>query len=469
MAYRSLRVQLLLWLLIPLAGAVLANTWVTYGNAQDTAGIVTDRTLLASARSIAERTQISGGTVDVTIPPAALEMFETGYHDRVYYRISRHSDSADSILIAGNSDLPQPREPVMPLMSAFYDADYRGDPLRLVAIRQPLLGGGQGNESALIVVGETIVARSHMASDLWVHSLLQQGLLVAIVAVFVWFGLGRGLKPLLRLRDDVLTRAPGELRPFSGAALQSELRPLVAALNEYVERLRRQIEAQRRFIANAAHQLRTPLTILATQAAYAIRSHNPAEKDETLEAIHGNARDMARLANQLLTLSNVEPDGRTYRAEPVDLVAVARRALESQVSHALSRDMDLGFDPKVPEAGTLGDATMLHELVVNLVDNALRYTPRGGVVTVGIEPAEDNWLLTVRDNGPGIPPAERQRVFERFYRVLGTEAEGSGLGLAIAREIAERSGGSIDLSDAPAGSPGGTGLLVTVRLPRRPA
>jgi two-component system sensor histidine kinase TctE len=178
---------------------------------------------------------------------------------------------------------------------------------------------------------------------------------------------------------------------------------------------------------------------------------------------------MARLANQLLTLSNVEPDGRTYRAEPVDLVAVARRALESQVSHALSRDMDLGFDPKVPEAGMLGDATMLHELVVNLVDNALRYTPRGGVVTVGIEPAEDNWLLTVRDNGPGIPPAERQRVFERFYRVLGTEAEGSGLGLAIAREIAERSGGSIDLSDAPAGSPGGTGLLVTVRLPRRPA
>ncbi|HVZ00934.1 MAG TPA: sensor histidine kinase [Dongiaceae bacterium] len=468
MANRSLRVQLLLWLLIPLAGAVLANTWVTYRNAQDTAGIVTDRTLLASARSIAERIQINAGAVDVTIPPAALEMFETEYHDRVYYRIDRRSGAAGPFLIAGNGDLPRPPEPVKPLMSAFYDAGYRGDPLRLVAIRQPLLGGA-GDESALIIVGETTAARSHMASDLWTHSLLQQGLLVLIVAVFVWFGLGRGLKPLLRLRDDVLDRAPGELRPFSGEALQSEIRPLVAALNEYVERLRRQIEAQRRFIANAAHQLRTPLTILATQAAYAIRSRNAAEKDETLEAIHGNARDMARLANQLLTLSNVEPDGRVHRAEPVDLVAVARRALESQVGHALSRDMDLGFDPKVQEAAMLGDATMLHELVVNLVDNALRYTQRGGVVTVGIEAADDAWRLTVRDNGPGIPAAERQRVFERFYRVLGTEAEGSGLGLAIALEIAERSGGAIELSDAQAGVAGTTGLLVTVRLPRRAA
>jgi two-component system sensor histidine kinase TctE len=462
MAYRSLRVQLLLWLLIPLAGAVLANTWVTYRNAQDTAGIVTDRTLLASARSIAERTQISGGAIDVTIPPAALEMFETGYHDRVYYRISQQRGGAAPLLIAGNSDLPQPPGQVRPLMSAVYDAAYRGDPLRLVAIRQPLLGGAD-DESALIVVGETTTARDHMAADLWVHSLLQQGLLVVIVAVFVWFGLGRGLKPLLRLRDDVLDRAPDELRPFSGEALQSELRPLVAALNQYVERLRRQIEAQRRFIANAAHQLRTPLTILATQAAYAIRSRNPTEKDETLEAIHGSARDMARLANQLLMLSNVEPDDRPSRAEPIDLVAVARRAVESQVGHALTRDMDLGFDPKTQEAGMMGDTTMLHELVVNLVDNALRYTQRGGVVTVGIEAAEHAWILTVKDNGPGIPPAERQRVFERFYRVLGTEAEGSGLGLAIALEIAQRSGGTIVLSEASETG----GLLVSVRLPRR--
>ncbi|HVM82282.1 MAG TPA: sensor histidine kinase [Candidatus Binatia bacterium] len=460
MAHRSLRLQLLLWLLIPLAGAVVANTWVTYRNAQDTAGIVTDRTLLASARSIAERVQVNGGAVDVTIPPAALEMFETGFHDRVYYRIMRLDGATDVALIAGNADLPRPRDTVQPLMSVFYDADYRGEPLRLVAIRQPLLGGGQA--TALIVIGETLVARGDMATGLWVRSLLQQSLLVLIVAVFVWFGLERGLRPLLRLREAVLERAPDELRPFSAEALQSELQPLVAALNQYIERLRRQIEAQRRFVANAAHQLRTPLTILATQAGYAIRSRNPAEKDEALEAIHGHARDMARLAHQLLTLSNVEPDGRARRRDRVDLVAVARRALESQVSHALGRDMDLGFDPKVSEAPMPGDATLLHELIVNLVDNALRYTPRNGVVTVGIEDVGSDWLLTVRDDGPGIPEAERGRVFERFYRVLGNEAEGSGLGLAIAKEIVDGAGGTIALADA--GTTGG--LLVSVRLPK---
>jgi two-component system sensor histidine kinase TctE len=208
--------------------------------------------------------------------------------------------------------------------------------------------------------------------------------------------------------------------------------------------------------------LRTPLTILATQAAYAIRSHNAAEKDEALQAIHGNARDMARLANQLLTLSSVERGARARRIDQVDLVVVTRRALESQVSHALSRGMDLGFDPKPAEATVLGDATLIQELVVNLVDNALRYTPRGGVVTVGIEDVTADWLLTVRDNGPGIPKAERERVFERFYRILGSDAEGSGLGLAIAKEIADGSGGSLCLDDA--GESGG--LLVSVRLPR---
>jgi two-component system sensor histidine kinase TctE len=313
----------------------------------------------------------------------------------------------------------------------------------------------------MVVVGETLAARGQMAADLWIHSLLQQGFLVLIVAVFVWFGLQRGLRPLLRLRDEVLERAPNELRPFSAATLQSELQPLVAALNQYSERLRSQIAAQRRFIDNAAHQLRTPLTILATQAAYAIRTQNVGEKDEALEAIHGNARDMARLANQLLTLSNVEPDGRARRSDRIDLVAVTRRVLESQVAHAFSRNMDLGFDPAPEEAAVRGDPTLLQEMVVNLVDNSLRYTQAGGIVTVGIEHADGNWRLTVRDNGPGIPPVERARVFERFYRVLGNEAEGSGLGLAIAREIAAGSGGTITLDSGA----DGRGLLVTIILP----
>jgi two-component system sensor histidine kinase TctE len=456
---RSLRLQLLLWLLIPLAGVVVTNTWFTYRDAQQTATIVTDRTLLASARTMAERLQTSDGKIEAVIPPAALEMFETEFHDRVYYRVA-HADAGDreQALLAGY-DLPLPESTVPLLTSLAYGAPYRDQPLRLVAIRQPIPGAGA--ESALIIVGETLRARDHMARELWLDSLLQQALLGVIVAVCALFGLQRGLRPLLRLREEVLARRPDELKPFSGAGVQGELQPLVQALNQYMERLRAQIAAQQRFLANAAHQLRTPLTILATQAAYASRSRNLAEKDEALEAIHGSAQGMARLANQLLTLSRVEPGDDAGGHDLVDLVAVARKALEGQVNHALAKGMDLGFDPAPGNAAVRGDPTLLQEMVVNLVDNALRYTPAGGVVTVGIEAAPSAWRLSVRDNGPGIPPAERVRVLDRFYRVLGNEAEGSGLGLAIAREIAEGSGGSITL-DAGADD---RGLLVTIVLP----
>jgi two-component system sensor histidine kinase TctE len=459
MPVRSLRLQLLGWLLIPLAGVVVANTWVTYRDAQATASLVTDRTLLASARAMAEGVQVIDGRMQVVIPPVALEMFATEFRDRVYFRIARFEGAAETSLMAGNADLPRPGEAVLPLMSLVYDADYRGEPLRLVAIRQPV--PGSDTATALVTVGETLGARDHMARVLWVRSLLQQALLGLIVAICVWFGLQRGLRPLLRLREEVLERRPEELRPFSGRGLQTELQPLVAALNQYSMRLREQIDAQQRFLANAAHQLRTPLTILATQAAYATRSADIGEKNEALAAIHGNARAMARLANQLLTLSRVEPGSEVDARQPVDLVMLARKALEAQVGHALEKNMDLGFDPAPEHAPMVGDPALLQEMIVNLVDNALRYTPSGGVVTVGIEPAEEAWRIGVRDNGPGIPEGERDRVFERFYRILGNEAEGSGLGLAIVRDIVDRHGGAIRLQ------PGadGRGLAVIVELP----
>jgi two-component system, OmpR family, sensor histidine kinase TctE len=460
MADRSLRLQLLAWLLIPLAGIVIVNTWITYRNARATAGIVTDRTLLASARSMAEQVQMSNGVMEAVIPPSALEMFASEAGDRVYYRIDDTAANKGSHLIAGSPDLPAPPQPPDDLSPRYYDAEFRGQTLHLVAIRQPVTGNPP--DAAVIVVGETTGARARMVADLWIQGFLQQGLLVLIVGILAWFGLQRGLRPLLRLRDEVIERRPDDLRPLTATALQHELQPLATALNQYMGRVKNWSAVQRRFIANAAHQLRTPLTLLSTQATYALRATSAAEKDEALRAIHANMQQMTRLANQLLTLAQAEPGARPPSSEPVDLVAAARRALESLVSLALERDMDLGFDPRVPSAMVRGDPTMLQELVVNLVDNALRYTPAGGVVTLGIDRGGADWRLTVQDSGPGIAEAERERVFERFYRTLGSGAEGSGLGLAIAKEIAEGVGGGIALSESPA--PGG-GLLVMVRLP----
>jgi len=459
MADRSLRLQLLAWLLIPLAGIVIVNTWITYRNARATAGIVTDRTLLASARSMAEQVQSSGGIMEAIIPPSALEMFASEAGDRVYYRIDDTAADRSGRLIAGSPDLPAPPEPPDDLSPRYFDAEFRGQLLHLVAIRQPVTGDPP--RAAVIVVGETTGARSQMVADLWIQGFLQQGLLVLIVGILAWFGLQRGLRPLLRLRDEVVERRPDDLRPLTATALQHELQPLATALNQYMGRVKSWSAVQRRFIANAAHQLRTPLTLLSTQATYALRTTSAAEKDEALQAIHANMQQMTRLANQLLTLAQAEPGGRPPSSEPVDLVAAARRALESLVGLALERDMDLGFDPLVPSAMVKGDPTMLQELVVNLVDNALRYTPAGGVVTLGIDRDGADWRLTVQDSGPGIAEAERERVFERFYRTLGSSSEGSGLGLAIAKEIVDGAGGRISLTEPPAGG----GLLVTVHLP----
>jgi two-component system sensor histidine kinase TctE len=276
-----------------------------------------------------------------------------------------------------------------------------------------------------------------------------------------WLGLQRGLRPLLRLRNAVVERRPYELAPLSVESVQRELKPLVSSLNEYMSRLQRGLAARRRFNANAAHQLRTPLAVIRAQAGYALGDSSELERSAALRAILSTATEMTRLTNQLLTLSKAEADGRPLRGEPVDLVALVPRVLEELAGFALTRDIDLGFESDGGPVIAWGDALMLRELLVNLVDNALRYTPCGGVVTVATGSEPRLAVLRVQDNGPGIPAAEREQVFERFYRVLGREGDGSGLGLAIVREIVRAAGGTISLGDPPAE----TGLVVIVQLP----
>jgi two-component system sensor histidine kinase TctE len=241
--------------------------------------------------------------------------------------------------------------------------------------------------------------------------------------------------------------------------VQSELQPLVHALNDYMERVQNQMAAQRRFVSNAAHQLRTPLALISTQASVAAREADAARRDEALFALRSSTKQISRLASQLLTLSRAEPGSRRPRSDATDLTKAAREILEAHAEEALKRNIDVGLEAVRPVIVD-GDATMLREMLVNLIDNAIRYTRPNGRVTVAVGQADGNAVVTVEDNGPGIPSGEREQVFERFYRIMGTEAEGSGLGLAIVREVVEGAGGSVSLDDAEGG-----GLVVTVRLP----
>ncbi|MFK0690563.1 sensor histidine kinase [Mesorhizobium sp. IMUNJ 23033] len=448
MQVRSLRLQLLAWVVLPLAGLATINLWTSHRSALATADLVTDRMLVGSARAIAEQVAIVDGVLDATVPPAAIEMFDTGDRDSVYYRV----ETAGGRLLTGYPDLPvAPGRPTMKNV-------YRDHELRLLTYSHAVVGAGVDSPIS-VTVGVTLAGHDAMVRHLWFSAFAQQLALVAIAGIFVLLGLRRGLAPLIRLRDAVRSPSRSDLDPIEVTGAQSEIRPLIDALNVYMERVRAQMAAQRRFIANAAHQLRTPLALLSTQASYALREGAAEARQEALVALQASSGRLARLAEQLLTLSRAEPGSRRPRADRVDLTEAARHVLETQAPAALARNIDLGLDETGPVA-VVGDGTMLRELIVNLVDNALRYTPAGGTVTVKLAAINGEAVLTVADDGPGIPADEREHVFERFYRLAGATEEGSGLGLAIVREVVENAGGRVTLADGAAG-----GLVVEVRLP----
>jgi two-component system sensor histidine kinase TctE len=337
-------------------------------------------------------------------------------------------------------------------------------PIRTVGFLQPR---GEGNEAMMIEVAATTRGRYVLARDLWLRNVAEELLILVLAALLAWIGLTRNLAPLRRLGRLVTARDPDSLEPLPTSDVQQELAPLVTAINQYTARLNDRVEAQRRFIANASHQLRTPLTLLNAQVHYALATDDAAARKEALRALQDGIRQAIRLANQLLTLSRAEAgSGIPTTRTAVDLDAVVHLALEKVAALAERRGIDLGADPHGDDAEAhavvLADEVLLLELVVNLVDNAVRYTPPGGQVTVATRrDAAGAWQLVVTDNGPGIPEAEREHVFERFHRGEGAEGEGTGLGLAIVREIARALRASVVLG-APAH---GEGLVVRVTFP----
>jgi len=447
----SLRAQLFAWVVLTLIGAICINLYLSFRSADATADLVTDRTLLASARVIAEATHVdASGTVQIDIPPAALEMFDTGYGDRVFYQVV----TAWGNLIAGFPDLPRPKRDLNG-----EDMTFRTDGVRVLMLSHPVVGLDQ-DSTISVTVAVTHNSQYAMRRRLWLSDFTKQLALVLLAGLVTIIGLQRGLAPVLRLRDAVRERGRQRLDPLDPHMVQNELRPLVHALNDHMERVQNQMAAQRRFVSNAAHQLRTPLALISTQASFAARETDNIKRDEALTALRSSTRQVTRLASQLLTLSRAEPGSRRPRSDTIDLAETARRVLETLAEEALRRNIDLGLEPGEAPVHIEGDGTMLREMLVNLVDNALRYTQPSGRVTVGVGREDDTALLWVEDNGPGIPEAERMQVFERFYRIMGTEPEGSGLGLAIVREVVDGAGGSVTLGEATGG-----GLLVRVRLP----
>jgi two-component system sensor histidine kinase TctE len=284
-------------------------------------------------------------------------------------------------------------------------------------------------------------------------------LMLVLAMLLVYLGLTFELRPLMKLKDDVADRGPLQLEPIRAENLHFELRPIVDAINQCISRMSQQTATQRQFISDAAHQLRTPLTLLDAQIQFARqRGGHDEPLSDALTSMHTSSRKMTTLTNKLLLLAQAESVTPSGVQDEVDLTMVIAGVLEQLIVLAQKRDIDLGAELE-EDLVVIGDEALTTALVTNLVDNALRYTQPGGCVTVTAQRDEDRVILRVVDNGPGISAEARSRAFERFYRA-SSDTEGTGLGLAIVREIAYRQGGTVAL----AAGAGGIGLVVTVEL-----
>ncbi|MDH0866140.1 sensor histidine kinase [Mitsuaria sp. GD03876] len=506
----SLKRQLLLWLLLPQVVLWLAGAVFSYRLAGRYANEAVDAALLQATRSLARQVKPMGNGLLIDFPRAAQAVLEADPSDKLLYTVS----SPPGQFILGNQNLPSP--PAMPAspplgQAQFYDGEVdAGDghapsPVRVAALYLQFGENPKAQQTMVVQVARSSANRELLARRLLIDTMLPLSLLIVLMSMIVWAGVGAGLAPITRLRRLVEGRKPNDLRPIELDAAPQELRSLAQAINDLLEAVRHNVQGQRRFISDAAHQLRTPLAGLKSQSELALAEAPPGPLTMRLARVHESATRSAHLVNQLLALARTEPESVT-RQTPVrvDLGRLAREVTAELVPRALQQNVDLGYDgpdgdpdcasasqleersagrdERVGDGGAdaregdnegdgdgdedperpveiVGIPLLLREALVNLVDNALRYAGRGARVTVQVHGARDHAELVVTDNGPGIPPDLREQVFERFFRATH-EGNGCGLGLAIVKEIVERHGGRIALAAAQP-----RGLRVSIQLP----
>lgn len=457
-AERSLFGEILDWMLAPLLFVWPLSIAFTHYFANNVANYPYDQALREHVAAIARQVKLVGGKPVLTLPASARALLRADETDSVYF----HVVTQDGKLLAGDKELPLPGDiPTDPSLSGtiyMRDAEFNGQDLRMAYTW--LADATLPRERWLIVeVAETTEKRTQLANKIVASVILPQFVIIPLAVMLVWFGLSRGLRPLTRLRQTIETREPADLSPIATRRVPEELEPLVEAFNAMLERMKKNVEAQQRFVADAAHQMRTPLTGLKTQAQFAIRETDPEALRHALRQIATGVDRAGRLVNQLLILARTEGgEAGHQRHEPLDLAFLVREIVEDWVVVAIEKGIDLGY-----ESGGVaminGNPFLLRELAKNLIDNALRYTPSGGHVTCRIVSNPATVIFEVEDDGIGISEEQAEMVFERFFRVDDATTEGSGLGLAIVQEIAMQHGSRASLRPNPRGK-GATARVV---------
>ncbi|APW37918.1 histidine kinase [Rhodoferax koreense] len=534
----------LLTLLIPgILGLLAMDSWNDYRAMRNLVQDAYDRSMLESVNGLRGGIGLApDGSLRLDAPPSVLQTLHDApalLHRHLHVGLTPRDGvdgnaATEGLTLLGEADLPAPPPPpppsppprpplrpplpppiALPESSAvsapaasasaqaasaaapvpvWYESIYEGRPVRLVALRSQVTDGHGQAFDLLIQAAESTDPRDHAQAITSQQAVIRDTRMVLVVILLVWLGVTWSLQPLERLRKSVLDSQAHELKPLDTSGVPHEVAPLVAAVNQHVASYRELLDQQSQFLADASHQLRTPLAIMMTQAGVALREKDPEQHRATLRAIITQISRSRRLCEQLLSLAHASdtspPD---ERPERLDLNAVAKDVVLQYLTLAHEKNQDLGWEPAQDQASSadalaptevpvLARGAELHEALSNLVHNAIVYTPPGGQITVTVGAIDGMAQAEVRDSGPGIPKARHAEVFERFHHG-GTAADhsatgaahGAGLGMAIARAYARRNGGDITLADAHAaradqGAPTrdvgqATGLRAILRLP----
>lgn len=437
-----LRRRLLKWLGFALILLFVADTVASYWVAHTLAGRAYDRALVEMARDLSLHLHrgADDGRLRLDLPPAALAVLFSDAADPVFHEVATPANER----VAGQA-LPRPPTPASGPGERLYDGVVDGRHARVVQLTIEA-ERETGRPAAIVRVAQTLGERNALAGEMLLGIVVPQLLLIALAIGVVWAGVVFGLRPLDAVRASLLARSPQDLGRMPLDGVPGEVRPLLEAINALLQRVERLVALQQRFLADAAHQLKTPVAALLAQIEVAMREQDPERRTQQLQSINAGLARLGRLMSQLLSLARNEPDGAgAARLQPLDLPALALEAASDWVPEAMRRGIDLGFDGDEVAATVNADPLRLRELLDNLIDNAIRYSNEGGHITVQVE-GGPRPAVHVHDDGPTIPEAHRELIFERFHRILGSPGDGSGLGLAIAREIASLHGATIEVA-----------------------
>jgi len=460
--HKSLFGEILDWMLLPLVFIWPMSIALTNIVASDIADEPYDQTLRENLKSIARLVRTSGGSVQIDFPTAARDILRQDELDTIYYQVLGPTGE----LVLGDRDIPVAAPPHAMQLDSIYlrDDQIKGEDIRIAYKYLGLSTRGKG-AYALVQVAETKEKRRALTSRIVSGVLFPQFAVIPLAVLLVYIGLNRGLAPLDYLKRLIERRRPGDLSPIRPTGVPHEVQPLIASFNDMMHRLEQNLAAQQRFIADAAHQMRTPLTGLKMQSDLALAESDPVELRESLKRISESADRAAHLINQLLVLARAEASSeKDYQVEPVDLETLLTDLSRDFVPRAVAKRIDFGIERTDWPLVIDGNPLQLREMFKNLIDNAIKYTAAGGRVTVRTRAGEFA-VVEVEDDGIGIAASERELVFERFYRSLDSSEPGSGLGLAIVREIADLHRGNVLLKP----NPNGYGTLVEVVFPRQQA